>query len=263
MNMKKIGVLALSSLLLSGLLVGCGEAASSGVSSLLSGGSVGSSGDTLVSADFKVRFNAGEGKFADGSSLYEVGVMNGATVQAPADPTREGYAFSGWYQDTAYKVAFDFATAITADWTLYAKYGVSTTSSSQSSTSSSGTSSSSESSGTTSAASLTFYLDASAVSWWADASALIKAHYWYPTGKGTDTTWPGVAMTLVKSLVYSITVTGTPTGFVFVRQDPATGGSVWNQSVDAAVETGKDCFVLSTETDSQSHLKGTWGTYSA
>ena len=40
----------------------------------------------------------------------------------PADPTRDGYTFGGWYTDEACTQAYDFSTPVTADLTLYAKW---------------------------------------------------------------------------------------------------------------------------------------------
>ena len=44
------------------------------------------------------------------------------SVAKPADPTREGYTFAGWYTDEACTEAYDFSAAVTADMTLYAKW---------------------------------------------------------------------------------------------------------------------------------------------
>ena len=51
-----------------------------------------------------------------------VEVEDGKTVAKPADPTCEGYTFLGWFTDTALTQEFDFATPVTADMTLYAKW---------------------------------------------------------------------------------------------------------------------------------------------
>lgn len=57
-----------------------------------------------------------------GSSIDNQTPASGSTVTKPADPTREGYTFAGWYTDEACTKAYDFATAVTADMTLYAKW---------------------------------------------------------------------------------------------------------------------------------------------
>lgn len=46
-------------------------------------------------------------------------VLHGKTVDMPTDPQKEGFTFAGWYNGDA---AFDFATPITADTTLTAKW---------------------------------------------------------------------------------------------------------------------------------------------
>ena len=68
-----------------------------------------------------------------GSSVGSQTPASGSTVTKPADPTREGYAFGGWYTDAACTKAYDFSTAVTSDMTLYAKWTKSETSSSGSS----------------------------------------------------------------------------------------------------------------------------------
>ena len=43
-------------------------------------------------------------------------------VARPADPTREGWKFEGWFTDTELKNAYDFETPVTGDLVLYAKW---------------------------------------------------------------------------------------------------------------------------------------------
>ena len=57
-----------------------------------------------------------------GSSIDNQTPASGSTVANPADPTREGYTFGGWYTDAACTKAYDFSAAVTADMTLYAKW---------------------------------------------------------------------------------------------------------------------------------------------
>ena len=70
-----------------------------------------------LNAGMKVSFNTGEGSKVD----FQTTAANGS-VTKPADPTREGYTFAGWYTDAACTKAYDFATAVTSDMTLYAKW---------------------------------------------------------------------------------------------------------------------------------------------
>ena len=58
-----------------------------------------------------------------GSTIAPISVEDGSNATQPADPTREGYNFGGWFKDVAYMSAFDFTTeTITADIILYAKW---------------------------------------------------------------------------------------------------------------------------------------------
>ena len=49
-------------------------------------------------------------------------VLSGTTATKPADPTASGWSFGGWYKEAACTNAFDFATPITSDITLFAKW---------------------------------------------------------------------------------------------------------------------------------------------
>lgn len=68
-------------------------------------------------ASFTVTYNSRGG--TDVAS--ETDVPRGALLAAPEAPTREGYAFSGWYADEARTRAWDFAAdTVERDLTLYA-----------------------------------------------------------------------------------------------------------------------------------------------
>lgn len=69
-----------------------------------------------LSGGVKVSFETGEGSKVDFQTTAD-----GKLVK-PADPTRDGYAFGGWYTDEACTQAYDFSTPVTADLTLYAKW---------------------------------------------------------------------------------------------------------------------------------------------
>ncbi|NLL27393.1 MAG: T9SS type A sorting domain-containing protein, partial [Bacteroidales bacterium] len=61
-----------------------------------------------------------------GSAVENATVNHGEKVTKPADPTKEGYTFAGWFIDTDLQTAYDFETAVTSDLTLYAKWTVNT-----------------------------------------------------------------------------------------------------------------------------------------
>ena len=65
----------------------------------------------------RVKFDA-----QGGSATGDQTPASGSTVTKPADPTRDGYIFAGWYTDEACTKAYDFSAAVTADMTLYAKW---------------------------------------------------------------------------------------------------------------------------------------------
>lgn len=58
-----------------------------------------------------------------GRAVDPVTVDAGSTVTKPADPTKSGYTFGGWYKDSTLQTPWDFANGtVTADTTLYAKW---------------------------------------------------------------------------------------------------------------------------------------------
>lgn len=60
-----------------------------------------------------------------GSEVTEQTVSYGDKVIAPADPTKAGHTFVGWYTDSGLNQTFDFdTTTVTSDITLYAKWTV-------------------------------------------------------------------------------------------------------------------------------------------
>ena len=65
-----------------------------------------------------VAFNSNGGSVCD---TKFVATADGKLVK-PADPTRDGYTFGGWYADEACTQAYDFSTPVTANLTLYAKW---------------------------------------------------------------------------------------------------------------------------------------------
>ena len=58
-----------------------------------------------------------------GTPLFRIyGVSHGDKVTAPAEPTKDGYIFGGWYTDVELKNAWVSASTVTTNATLYAKW---------------------------------------------------------------------------------------------------------------------------------------------
>ena len=61
--------------------------------------------------------------FIDGSEeLEKVAVAAGSAVAKIADPSKAGYDFDAWYTESTLENAWDFATIVPADMSLYAKW---------------------------------------------------------------------------------------------------------------------------------------------
>ena len=57
-----------------------------------------------------------------GSRIAPVTVRHGNAVAKPKDPVNGGYIFDGWYTDKTYRTPYNFATPLTQDTTIYAKW---------------------------------------------------------------------------------------------------------------------------------------------
>ena len=68
-------------------------------------------------ATYTVTFNAN-----GGTAVKAQSVASGAKASKPADPTKAGHAFKGWYTDKSLTEAYDFGSAVRSDLTLYAKW---------------------------------------------------------------------------------------------------------------------------------------------
>ena len=69
-------------------------------------------------AKYKVHFSTG-----DGSAIESLEIEEGALLEKPADPTKEGFEFDGWYKDEALTSPWNFSTdRISGETTLYAKW---------------------------------------------------------------------------------------------------------------------------------------------
>lgn len=65
---------------------------------------------------YTVTFNSNGGSDVPGQ------IRANAAATKPADPTRSGYVFAGWYTDEACTAAYDFTQPVTDSVTLYAKW---------------------------------------------------------------------------------------------------------------------------------------------
>ncbi|MCL2631231.1 MAG: InlB B-repeat-containing protein, partial [Firmicutes bacterium] len=66
-----------------------------------------------------IAFNAGLGKFLDGTSAKTVEVPNGTAVGTMETPTRAGFTFMGWYEN---QFAYDLNEPTTRSWNLQAMW---------------------------------------------------------------------------------------------------------------------------------------------
>jgi len=72
-------------------------------------------GDPTPGDTFTVTFDAN----GHGTAPTAQTVQSGQTATRPADPTEEGWVFGGWFTEAECTNAFDFATPITGNITLY------------------------------------------------------------------------------------------------------------------------------------------------
>ena len=59
-----------------------------------------------------------------GSTVPVQNILNGQQAAEPADPTREGYTFDGWYTEEACTNLYNFDTSVKNALTLYAKWKI-------------------------------------------------------------------------------------------------------------------------------------------
>ena len=77
----------------------------------------------LPEGQYRVTWDANGGQWSDGSTTKEEIYAEGATINKPDNPTREGYMFAGWYKEPECVNAWNFDTDDVDDnITLYAKW---------------------------------------------------------------------------------------------------------------------------------------------
>lgn len=211
---------------------------------------------------FTVTFDSG----FDGVTVPSQTVSYGEYATDPGRPSGvSGYRFDGWFIDTYHVTAFDFqATAITADWTLYAGW----TSNGGSSSSSEGgsTSSTSESSSNSEISDSNLYFKDAG--WWAKDGAYTAIYTW----GGSGPAFPGTVMECVGTRsdagenIWSIdsSILDGVTGFIFVRVSSA--GEDWNaKTVDLSPTDASSSNLYdisaSPETWGDPGATGSWSTY--
>ena len=169
-----------------------------------------------------------------GSAVPSQTVKLNERVTRPADPTKAGFDFDGWFKDTYCVTPFEFATKITSDWTIYAGWtsnggggGSSSQGGSSSEESSSSTETSSEeSSESSSSGGITtpeYPAGSVAVEWWiAGEGASFSG--WSTSGGVQLHSNPSSATD--KGCVLNLTINE---GDVF----QFTNGSVWSGKIDS------------------------------
>jgi uncharacterized repeat protein (TIGR02543 family) len=253
------------------LLVSCGSnsSATSGNTSLPGGESSGGATSGQVATTYTITFNSN-----GGSAVAPLTVNAGSVASKPADPSKSGYAFAGWFEQDSLVSPFNWSAAVTSDWTLYANWSngsSSSTSSSSSTTSQPGTSESSETSSAASSSTIIYFKDAS---WWND-SAAGTAIYLFKDASNELKAWPGTLMTHVtydttgKFNIWSFDL-GNYSAYpsaVFARTSADGTEFIDAQTVDITLaDRGTNNLYDISATSAAwnpSKVTGTWSTYSA
>lgn len=72
---------------------------------------------TFTAKDYTVTYESNGGR-----TVPSQAVKYNETANKPADPTKSGYTFAGWYTEEKLTNKYDFATPVTGNITLYAKW---------------------------------------------------------------------------------------------------------------------------------------------
>ena len=74
----------------------------------------------IIERGCKMTFNMN----GHGEAVRAKAVMEGGTIEKPADPVEEGYDFLGWYADEDFTQEYDFTVPMTGDVDVYAKWQI-------------------------------------------------------------------------------------------------------------------------------------------
>ena len=77
---------------------------------------------TILSVYYDLDFHTLTFDTMGGSKIAPETVRHGLTVAKPKDPVNGGFLFDGWYTDKTYRIPYNFATPLTQDTTIYAKW---------------------------------------------------------------------------------------------------------------------------------------------
>ncbi len=77
---------------------------------------------TILSVYYDLDFHTLTFDTMGGSKIAPETVRHGLTVAKPKDPVNGGYWFDGWYTDKTFRTPYNFATPLTQDTTIYAKW---------------------------------------------------------------------------------------------------------------------------------------------
>lgn len=77
---------------------------------------------TILSVYYDLDFHTLTFDTMGGSKIAPETVRHGLTVAKPKDPVNGGYTFDGWYTDKTFRTPYNFATPLTQDTTIYAKW---------------------------------------------------------------------------------------------------------------------------------------------
>lgn len=73
--------------------------------------------EMLPRIEYIVTFDLNGGKGTESAT-----VVNGRKLTRPADPTKDGFVFLAWYQDSAFEDLYSFDMPVTGNMTLYARF---------------------------------------------------------------------------------------------------------------------------------------------